>query len=292
MIEKLYDVDLAFIVDTTGSMGSFLDAARRQMVDALKALSSAPERPLNLRVGLVEYRDHPPQDTSFVARSHGFKSDLKQVQKVITGLEAEGGGDTPEAVFDGLLAAGEELKWRPHACRLAMLIGDAPPHGVGCAGDHFRGGCPCGLTAESTTAVLESRGLTLYAGGRAYACGRTEFRTTRGLDRWWIFPRKSSEAVHRRHCRSGQARVERDRFRQSSVAALSKQHRLEHRRIGNETFGKSKPDRGKPEPTWPTRVFQPERRNGRRNNENRRTETERPTETNHPIAGAKMVRIG
>jgi hypothetical protein len=87
------------------------------------------------------------------------------VQKINAGLKPEGGGDGPEAVFDGLAAACRELAWRPHACRLAVLIGDAPPHGVGGQGDHFRGGCPCGLTIAAVTALLEQHGITLYALG-------------------------------------------------------------------------------------------------------------------------------
>src|SRR5688572_27568399 len=122
MINALYDVDLAFVVDTTGSMGAFIDAARRHMVGALQALTSTAERPVNLRVAVVEYRDHPPQDTTFVARAHGFDADFRRVQKIIDRLSADGGGDAPEAVFDGLRAACDELAWRPLRPRLPFQI--------------------------------------------------------------------------------------------------------------------------------------------------------------------------
>jgi hypothetical protein len=36
MTQTLSQVDLAFVVDTTGSMGAFIDAARREMTDMLK----------------------------------------------------------------------------------------------------------------------------------------------------------------------------------------------------------------------------------------------------------------
>ena len=165
MTEALSQVDLAFVVDTTGSMGAFIDAARRQMTDMLQAAAGAAPLPIDLRVGVVEYRDHPPQDRSFVARAHTFAADLARVRKTISGLKPDGGGDSPEAVFDGLAAACRELAWRPHACRLAVLIGDAPPHGVGAGGDSFRAGCPCGLTTAGATALLEQHGVTLYALG-------------------------------------------------------------------------------------------------------------------------------
>jgi hypothetical protein len=165
----LNEVDLAFVVDTTGSMGSFIGAARKQMVALLRALGAEAATPIDLRVGLVEYRDHPPQDRSFVARGHPFTADLEAAQKVINGLRPDGGGDAPEAVYDGLHLAGADLKWRAHARRLAVLVGDAPPHGWGFAGDGFRGGCPCKRTLESVTADLEEQGVTLYSIGLTQA---------------------------------------------------------------------------------------------------------------------------
>jgi Mg-chelatase subunit ChlD len=162
MSDALQQVDLAFVVDTTGSMGSFIGVARQQMIAMLRSLTEAAPLPLELRLAVVEYRDHPPQDRSFVARAHRFTNDVRAAQKVIDGLKPEGGGDTPEAVYDGVVAAAEELDWRPHSCRLAVLIGDAPPHGSGFPGDR---GCPCGLTAEDVTARLEQTGITLYAVG-------------------------------------------------------------------------------------------------------------------------------
>jgi hypothetical protein len=164
MASTLNEVDLAFVVDTTGSMGAFIGAAREQMTGLLWALARDAATPIDLRVGLVEYRDHPPQERSFVARPHAFSADLAQTQRVIDKLQPTGGGDAPEAVHDGLRGAAE-LGWRPHARRLAVLVGDAPPHGAGFAGDGFPKGCPCGLTVEGATALLEERNVTLYAVG-------------------------------------------------------------------------------------------------------------------------------
>jgi von Willebrand factor type A domain len=165
MADALNQADLAFVVDTTGSMGAFIDAAKRHMVALLRALTAEAATPIDLRLGVVEYRDHPPQDHSFVTRTHAVGADLRKAQKVINGLAPAGGGDAPEAVYDGLRAACTELEWRPHSRRLAVLVGDAPPHGTGCGGDGFRSGCPCGLTAERVTALLEEAGVTLYALG-------------------------------------------------------------------------------------------------------------------------------
>jgi Mg-chelatase subunit ChlD len=154
--------DLAFVVDTTGSMGSLIATARRQMIDMMRALSRAAD--VHMQLGVVEYRDHPPQD-QMVYRVHELTDNLSKAQKTIEKLKADGGGDEPEAVLDGILAACQKLDWRPGARRIAVLVGDAPPHGLGSRSDGFPGGCPCGETIQSVTAAAEEARVTLYALG-------------------------------------------------------------------------------------------------------------------------------
>src|SRR5262245_6493613 len=97
--DPLTHLDVAFVIDTTGSMGSLIDSARRHVVAMLRRLTGDPAAPVDLRTAVVEYRDHPPQDTSFVTREYGFTSELAKVQKVIASLTPDGGGDIPEAVL-------------------------------------------------------------------------------------------------------------------------------------------------------------------------------------------------
>jgi hypothetical protein len=58
---QLNEFDLAFVVDTTGSMGGLIAAAQRQMTEMIDALATAAA--VDMRLGIVEYRDHPPQDS-------------------------------------------------------------------------------------------------------------------------------------------------------------------------------------------------------------------------------------
>lgn len=155
-------VDLAFVVDTTGSMGPLIAAAKQRMVAMIAQLTEAAD--VDIRLATVEYRDHPPQDP-LVYRIYPFTWDMAAAQGAIMSLSVSGGGDTPEAVLDGVLAAVNELKWRPRARRIAVLVGDAPPHGTGLRGDGFPRGCPCGQTLDSVTAAAEEARVTLYALG-------------------------------------------------------------------------------------------------------------------------------
>ncbi len=145
------------------------------MLEMIRSAVAAAD--VRLRLGLVEYRDHPPQDT-LVYRIHALDT-VNAMRQVIDGLKADGGGDEPEAVLDGVLAACREMDWAPHARRIAVLIGDAPPHGVGRRGDHFRDGCPCGQTIESVTAAAEASHITLHALGLTAAVADSFSRLAR-----------------------------------------------------------------------------------------------------------------
>ena len=159
MIDAINHFDLAFVVDTTGSMGSFIAAAQRLMNNMIAALLQNSN--VNMQIGLVEYSDHPPQDTVLtIVYPLGTPKDLQQK---IKNIKLHGGGDGPEAVFDGISDACNKLKWRKHSRKVIVLVGDSPPHGVGGAGDGFPRGCPCGQTVESVSAMCEEKGVTLYA---------------------------------------------------------------------------------------------------------------------------------
>lgn len=168
-VPNINEFDLALIVDSTGSMGNLIKSAQRQLIEIVDSL--AAESNVAMHVGVVEYRDYPPQD-SMPSRSFRFTDNLKKVRRTINGLRASGGGDAPEAVFAGLAAAWTSLQWREHARRVALLVGDAPPHGVGAAGDGFPHGCPSGQTMHSITAQAEVLGVTLYALGLSRSCER------------------------------------------------------------------------------------------------------------------------
>jgi len=165
MIDAINEVDAAFVIDTTGSMGPFIGAAKTHLVRLLDTLTHAAD--ISLRVGIVEYRDHVPQDR-VLTRVYSFTSDLATVQRRITDLTPDGGGDGAEAVLDGIVDACRKLEWRRHARRLCVLVGDAPPHGTGFHDDNFPRGCPCGESMESIAALCEETGITLYALGLTF----------------------------------------------------------------------------------------------------------------------------
>lgn len=116
-------VDIAFVLDTTGSMSEEIAAVKQTIRQVAAKLDN---RQMNVRVGLVEYKD---RTDSRVSRVYQMSSDVRGFSRVVSRLSADGGGDRPESANAGLHVALTKLAWSPHsAVRMAFLIGDAPPH--------------------------------------------------------------------------------------------------------------------------------------------------------------------
>jgi hypothetical protein len=135
------------VQDCTGSQGSYISSATKNIEEICATIfhSSKLSRPDDLRVGLIAFRDHPPQDHTYVTRKFAFTSDITQVHDNLKTLYASGGGDGPEAVTAGLYEA-LNMEWRPDASKMIVLIADAPPHGIGDYGDGGFRCCACPLT--------------------------------------------------------------------------------------------------------------------------------------------------
>ncbi|RDE12031.1 MAG: hypothetical protein C4K47_08885 [Candidatus Thorarchaeota archaeon] len=113
---------------------------------------------LHIRFGIVSYRDHPPQDRTYVTRVFDFTDKIKAVHREISDLSPSEGGDVPEAVADGLYDARTKLSWQKDSYKALLLIGDAPPHGRNynmLADDYFPEGCPDGHDPRSEVQTLK-----------------------------------------------------------------------------------------------------------------------------------------
>lgn len=118
------NLDLAIVLDTTGSMGdelAHLKAEIRGIVEAVE--KKFPE--VQQRFSLVLYRD---EGDEYVVRRFDFTSSLAEFHKNLSAQSAAGGGDYPEAIHKGLETA-TQLQWREKdTARVLFLVGDAPPH--------------------------------------------------------------------------------------------------------------------------------------------------------------------
>ncbi|KAG2345986.1 hypothetical protein BDR05DRAFT_960297 [Suillus weaverae] len=139
-------LDLLFILDLTGSQQPYIDSVKSSInaicAEILGSDHVNSAQPGDLRVAFIAFRDHPPQEDSFVTREWDFVSDITRIHANLRSLPgADGGGDGPEAVT-AALARALKMRWRDDCNRVAVLVSDAPPHGIGSQGDYWPHGVP------------------------------------------------------------------------------------------------------------------------------------------------------
>lgn len=119
------DVDIAFVVDATGSMGDEIEFLKLELEDVIRSTMEKYQS-LSLRAASVFYRD---KGDEYVTKHIPFHDDLLKTLNFIKLQQAGGGGDHPEAVADALTAALDSLQWNESSrARLLFLVLDAPPH--------------------------------------------------------------------------------------------------------------------------------------------------------------------
>lgn len=123
--------DIAFVIDTTGSMSDDIDAVRAQSEAILDTIFDTDRGFSNSRVAVVGYND-PETETILSFTEHATLGERKAAAiDAINSISVGGGGDYPEAVNAGLLRAlnGGAGEWREDAAaRRIVLFGDAPPN--------------------------------------------------------------------------------------------------------------------------------------------------------------------
>lgn len=117
-------LDLALVIDTTGSMGDELEYLKTEIDSIVESVNKMfPD--VDQRYSLITYRDN---GDDYVSRSFDFTGSLTDFRKNLDKQSANGGGDFPEAM-DAALKSAEQLSWRKgNTARVLFLVGDAPPH--------------------------------------------------------------------------------------------------------------------------------------------------------------------
>jgi Mg-chelatase subunit ChlD len=119
-------VDVLFLLDVTGSMGDEIGRLKSTIDQVAAQLSALPQQP-DLHLAMTLFRD---EGDAFVTSTFDFTADVAAFRAALADVVADGGGDTPEAVEEGLAAALGEPSWRDPATTVQMvfLVGDAAPH--------------------------------------------------------------------------------------------------------------------------------------------------------------------
>ncbi|MGW6502385.1 choice-of-anchor P family protein [Nonomuraea angiospora] len=141
--------DIAFLIDTTGSMGGVISNVQTNANTILSNLASAQP---DAQFAVAEYRDVSADATSFRV-AQNLTANQTDVTNGLNSLVASGGGDFPEDGINGLFqVASGAVQFRPNSSRVVLLIGDAPSHDPS-----------NGHTLANTISALQAAGITTLA---------------------------------------------------------------------------------------------------------------------------------
>jgi hypothetical protein len=123
-------VDLELLLDTTGSMSSYISSVQSSVEDILNQLDTSG---VDYRIAIADYKDFPEQDGYPYRADLPFSTDETAINNTINSLTSDigGGGDTPESAYSGLINSINTQglgTWRDGATKATIILTDAPPH--------------------------------------------------------------------------------------------------------------------------------------------------------------------
>lgn len=155
------NVDLAFCVDCTGSMGSYIKEVVDKVVEIVNTVK-AKFQGSEVRVAFVGYRDYSDKERFCI---QDFTT-AENIKRYVETVKADGGGDCAEDVAGGLRAVGK-LSWNKNVARLTIHLADAPAHGaqyhdMGKGGDDYADCLSKDDLLESLVRKLADRQIDYY----------------------------------------------------------------------------------------------------------------------------------
>lgn len=123
--EQSQNVDIAIVVDATGSMQDEIDYLKSDLNDVVFK-SKEISKTLNLRFANIFYRDH---GDAYITQTQDFTNVLSESIAFTSEHNAAGGGDEEESVEIALDSAINKLSWNTDTrAKILFLVLDAPPH--------------------------------------------------------------------------------------------------------------------------------------------------------------------
>lgn len=115
-------VDIAFVVDATGSMQDEIDFLKDDLLDIIES-SVASNPDIDIQLGSLFYRC---ESNSYVTKRHDFSNNLEATMNFIREQNADEGGD--EVVAKALNETIDSMSWRQNTrSKLLFIVLDEPP---------------------------------------------------------------------------------------------------------------------------------------------------------------------
>ena len=161
-IFKDTNLDIMFIMDLTGSMGIWLNEAKKNIKKIIEEIyDNNPGS--KIRISFIGYRDFIDEKEERKYDNIEFTENLEEFNNFLSKLDCSGGGDEPEDVV-GALQQGLNMKWESNA-KYAVLVADAPCHGKNYHNityDKFPNGDPSGVKLEDVMKQFYEKNITFY----------------------------------------------------------------------------------------------------------------------------------
>ena len=161
-IFKDTNLDIMFIMDLTGSMGIWLNEAKKSIKNIIEEITDNNPGS-KIRISFIGYRDFFEKDEKREYDTQEFTEDLNEFNNFISKLDCNGGGDEPEDII-GALRQALKMNWLSNS-KYAVLVSDAPCHGKqyhDISYDKFSDGDPEGIPLEDVMKQFYEKGITFY----------------------------------------------------------------------------------------------------------------------------------
>ncbi|MCU0641734.1 MAG: VWA domain-containing protein [Candidatus Margulisbacteria bacterium] len=163
-------VDIAFILDNTGSMGGAITGSKNSILAFAQSLEAAG---INAQFGLVTYGDSPKHPTppgvitdegtpsytdAYATREVAQLGTAAALQTVLGTVIADGGGDGTENPLDAIMWGYNHFAWRDGAQKVFIVITDIDGHStIDGTLPSTSGGNRCTTSAEAVLAALSGK---------------------------------------------------------------------------------------------------------------------------------------
>ena len=163
-------LDIVITFDSTGSMGREI----RQLKEQIRRIGGTLMKLVpKSRISICTYRDRGDR---FVVQGLPLTGDIAEIDRYLATIDADGGGDMPEAVHEGLAWSVKNNRFRSTARKVILLFGDAPPHRqhlddcLSTAADFHRqnNGIVSTVTCRRTYSLPEFNQIARVGGGESF----------------------------------------------------------------------------------------------------------------------------
>jgi len=130
---RIRNLDVVFVIDVTGTMAGYINAAKMNVFNAITDIQSNNS---DAKFGLISFREfnswisHASHYPNGYIVNNDLTTDSASVAASVNALIAEQGGDPDEAHVAAMFGSANDITWTPGSDRIVILITASPAHNI------------------------------------------------------------------------------------------------------------------------------------------------------------------